>query len=153
MPRFSALRIFGGTTSSVTLPAPVEVPHLPSINIQVPTFHGCLFLLRRLRPASSRRRRGMHVANLQTQPPFLLTLAPLRFQNPETSRLLHDDPYRSQYGTDQSRRRAQDEPDPTEMTPREREAQQRICHAMSEYVTYLRPFYALVALPDMSWWQ
>ena len=94
----------------------------------------------------------MH-CNLQTQPPFLLTLAPLRFQNPETSRLLHDDPYRSQYGTDQSRRRAQDEPDPTEMTPREREAQQRICHAMSEYVTYLRPFYALVAPPDMSWWQ
>lgn len=71
------------------------------------------------------------------QPPFLLTLAPLRVQNPETSRLLHDDPYRSQYGTDQNRRRAQDEPDPTEMTPQEREAQQRICHAMSEYVTYL----------------
>ena len=89
-----------------------------------------------------RQARGdVEVCTLQTsQPPFLLTFAPLRVQNPETSRLLHDDPYRSQYGTDQSRRRAQDEPDPTEMTPQEREAQQRICHAMSEYVTYLRRF-------------
>ena len=86
-----------------------------------------------------RRARDVEVCTLQNpQPPFLLTLTPLRVQNPETSRLLHDDPYRSQYGTDQSRRRAQDEPDPTEMTPQEREAQQRICHAMSEYVTYLR---------------
>ena len=56
-----------------------------------------------------------------------------RAQNPETSRLLFDDPYRSQYGaTGQTQHRAQyHQPDP-ESLRREREALEGICHDMSE---------------------
>jgi len=57
-------------------------------------------------------------------------------QNAETSRLLYDDPYRSQYGTNVQQQRQQQQrsvcqPDP-EALRREREAMERICHAMTE---------------------
>lgn len=56
-------------------------------------------------------------------------------QDPETSRLLYDDPYRAQYGSHiQNIQRPIYQPDP-ESVKREREALDGICHAMSEYVT------------------
>ncbi|MCJ1477744.1 hypothetical protein MMC13_006417 [Lambiella insularis] len=55
-------------------------------------------------------------------------------QDPETSRLLSDDPYRSQYGShSQNRQRPIYQPDP-ESVKREREALESICHAMSDNV-------------------
>lgn len=55
-------------------------------------------------------------------------------QNPETSRLIDDDPYRSQYGSNNRHpQRAAYQPDP-ESLRREREALEGICHSMSEYV-------------------
>lgn len=56
-------------------------------------------------------------------------------ENPETSRLLYDDPYRSQYGaTGQTQHRAQHhQPDP-ESLRRETEALEGICHDMSDDV-------------------
>lgn len=87
---------------------------------------------------------------MQILPPayssFPLTLAPLLVQNPETSRLLDDNPYRTQYGTHgQNRGRPQDQPNPTEMTAQEREAQDQIGTIMSEYVTLLEWRWCLVA--------
>ncbi|KAL2044809.1 hypothetical protein N7G274_002584 [Stereocaulon virgatum] len=56
-------------------------------------------------------------------------------ENPETSRLLDDSPYRTQYGTyGQNRARPQDQTNPTEMTPREREAHSHIGTMMSDNV-------------------
>ncbi|KAL9068078.1 MAG: hypothetical protein Q9161_006431 [Pseudevernia consocians] len=55
-------------------------------------------------------------------------------ENPETSRLLYDDPYRSQYGGAGTQHRAQyHQPDP-ESLRREREALEVICHDMSDDV-------------------
>ncbi|KAF6239929.1 hypothetical protein HO173_001537 [Letharia columbiana] len=56
-------------------------------------------------------------------------------ENPETSRLLYDDPYRSQYGaTGQSQHRVHyHQPDP-ESLRRETEALEGICHDMSDDV-------------------
>ncbi|KAL6714416.1 hypothetical protein ACLMJK_007839 [Lecanora helva] len=54
--------------------------------------------------------------------------------NTETSRLLPDDPYRSQYGTSgQHPQRRARQPDP-EAQRREREALESICHSMSDEV-------------------
>lgn len=53
-------------------------------------------------------------------------------ENPETSRLLYDDPYRSQYGGVQHpQRTVYSQPDP-ESLRREREALERITNAMSD---------------------
>ena len=55
-------------------------------------------------------------------------------QDPETSRLLYDDPYRSQYGSHvQNVQRPVYQPDP-ESVKRERDALESVCHAMSESV-------------------
>lgn len=55
-------------------------------------------------------------------------------ENPETSRLLYDDPYRSQYGTTgQIQHRTHYQPDP-ESIRRETEALEGICHDMSDDV-------------------
>ena len=59
-------------------------------------------------------------------------------QDPETSRLLHHDPYRTQYGsTGQPSQRQTHHPDP-EAQRREREVLEGICHSMSEYVIIIR---------------
>ena len=58
-------------------------------------------------------------------------LSPLLVQDPETSRLLSDDPYRSQYGSHIQSQRVVQQPDP-ESLRREREALDSICHAMSK---------------------
>lgn len=59
-------------------------------------------------------------------------------QSPETTRLLYDDPYRSQYGTNgQTPQRQSYQPDP-ETQRREREALEGICHSMSEYAYHPR---------------
>lgn len=55
------------------------------------------------------------------------SLAP---QNPETSRLLYDEPYRSHYGSNQNSQRLY-HADP-ESLRREQEALEAICHSMSE---------------------
>jgi len=55
-------------------------------------------------------------------------------EDPETSRLLSDDPYRAQYGSHiQNIQRPVYQPDP-ESVKREREALENICHAMSDNV-------------------
>ncbi|MCJ1230170.1 hypothetical protein MMC12_006842 [Toensbergia leucococca] len=55
-------------------------------------------------------------------------------ENPETSRLLYDDPYRSRYGsTVQNGMRPVVQPDP-EFLRREREALEGIAHVMSDHV-------------------
>lgn len=60
-------------------------------------------------------------------------------ENGETSRLLYDDPYRSQYGSHvQPSQRLTYQPDP-ESVKREREALESICHAMSDNVIDVFP--------------
>ncbi|KAG8532841.1 uncharacterized protein KY384_002719 [Bacidia gigantensis] len=56
-------------------------------------------------------------------------------QSSETSRLLYDDPYRSQYGTNgtHNQRVIQQQPD-AEALRREREEMEGICHRMSDQV-------------------
>ncbi len=79
-------------------------------------------------------------ANPSFSPHISLTLTSLArlLQSPETTRLLYDDPYRSQYGTNgQAPQRQIYQPDP-ETQRREREALEGICHSMSEYATYQR---------------
>lgn len=67
-------------------------------------------------------------------------------QNPETSRLLYDDPYRTQYGTNgQANQRQSYQPDP-ETQRREREALEGLCHAMSEYDHIYSSFHCSVIL-------
>ncbi|MCJ1369620.1 hypothetical protein MMC20_000832 [Loxospora ochrophaea] len=56
------------------------------------------------------------------------------FKHPETSRLLSDDPYRPQYGSNNANgQRSTYQPDP-ESLRREREALEGICNAMSDNV-------------------
>ncbi|MCJ1461602.1 hypothetical protein MMC07_000199 [Pseudocyphellaria aurata] len=55
-------------------------------------------------------------------------------ENPETSRLLYDEPYRPNYGSNiQNTQRLAYQPDP-ESLRREREALEGICHSMSDEV-------------------
>ena len=65
-------------------------------------------------------------------PPWPPNSADPTTQNPETSRLLYDDPYRAHYGTNSSnvQRVIQQQPDP-EILRQEREEMDRICHQMS----------------------
>lgn len=78
---------------------------------------------------------------MQIFPPSYLTSLTLTslarlIQNPESTRLLNDDPYRGQYGTNaQTPQRQSHQPDP-EAQRREREALEGICHSMSEYAAY-----------------
>ena len=59
-------------------------------------------------------------------------MRPCALQNPETARLLYDDPYRSYYGANlQSAQRSAYQPDP-EAQRREREELEAMCHALSE---------------------
>ncbi|MCJ1245248.1 hypothetical protein MMC30_002451 [Trapelia coarctata] len=91
-----------------------------------PTFHGELFLL----------------------PWILLGMAEL--PDPETSRLLYDDPYRAQYGSNiQSIQRPVYQPDP-ESVKREREALDGICHAMSDNLIDVFTIQPQPASPELS---
>lgn len=124
---FSPSSILFPNHHKVTVPSPARTlcayVHIPS--------HGCLLLLSGPWP---QKRLGMQV--LVSLDSLTLTSLARLLQSPETTRLLYDDPYRSQYSTNgQTPQRQYYQPDP-ETQRREREALEGICHSMSEYATY-----------------
>lgn len=110
-------------------PSTFQPNHISFLAFSRPAFHGCLSFLLGLR--SPRIRRRGREAHWRDHPSHAKSALPCA-QNPETSRLLYDEPYRSQYGSNiQNTQRLAYQPD-SESLRREREALERICHFMSE---------------------